>query len=164
LGSSPYMGTRAARVGFHAPRVNETSFDVSPGASANVGAHLYQIGITDFTTILSLRSPVPQSMRWLSFYGDALTYKLGTKELSMTEPRWAWAREALSGKPYTVMHLTRTTQKIALPAAAASLRYEKSSAGGRSGDAFERITAPMRLQIGRSRLANAPLRGRPMVQ
>jgi hypothetical protein len=77
-------------------------------------------------------------MRWLSFYGDALTYKLGTKELSMTEPRWAWAREALSGKPNTIMHLTRTTQKIALPAAAASLRYEKSSAGGRSGDAFER--------------------------
>jgi len=143
------MGTRAARVGFHAPRVNETSFDVSPGASANVGAYLYQIGITDFTTILSLTSAVPQSTRWLSFYGDALTYtytyKLGAKELSMTEPRWAWAREALAGKPNTIMHLTRTTQKIAQPAAAASLRYEKSSAGGRSGDAFE---GPSPLQCG----------------
>ena len=71
------MGTRAARVGFHAPRVNETSFDVSPGASANVGAYLYQIGITDFTTILSLTSAVPQSTRWLSFYGDALTLQVG---------------------------------------------------------------------------------------
>ena len=26
------------------------------------------------------------------------------------------------------------------------------------------VTTPMRLQIGKSRLANAPLRGRPMVQ
>lgn len=97
-GKERFISTKLARVGFHAARMNEITSDAASGANAVVGAYLYQIGITDFQIIMQLTSAPPQIMRWLSFYGDPLTQKLGAKEFSLSEPRWTWARAALDGK------------------------------------------------------------------
>jgi hypothetical protein len=94
-GVERYMGTKA-NIGFHAARVSLDKAEVASGANAVTGAYLYQIGITSFDTIMQLTSPPPETMRWIKFYGDTLTYKLGAKELIMSSPQWTWAREALA--------------------------------------------------------------------
>jgi hypothetical protein len=97
-GKERFMGTKVASVGFHAAWMPYDKFEAASGANAIIGAYLYQIGITDFATITQLASAPPQAMRWLSFYGDALTNKLTAKELLLSEARWEWVRLALGSK------------------------------------------------------------------
>jgi hypothetical protein len=93
-GKERCMGT-GARIGFHAARKSADSLEVAPSGNAIAGAYLYQVGITDFTTISLLTSELPKSMAWRGFGGE-LDRRVGVKAFSLSQEKWAWAREALA--------------------------------------------------------------------
>jgi hypothetical protein len=96
-GKERFMGARS-RIGFHAARASMTDQAVASGANAAIGAYLYEIGVTDYKTIIFLTSAPPQEMRWLSL-ADAIRLKIDVTAFSFLQYQWAWARAALDLKP-----------------------------------------------------------------
>jgi hypothetical protein len=64
-GKERFIGPRA-RIGFHAAR-DTRDRSVSAQGNAMIGAFLYEMGITDMTTIARLVSAPPNEMTWLRF-------------------------------------------------------------------------------------------------
>jgi hypothetical protein len=117
-GEDRYMGAKTD-VGFHAARVSATSQEVASGANAIVGAYLYKIGVTDFRTIGFLTNAPPQHMTWVN-QRNAHIYKLDVKTFNLSEPDWAWMREALAvkttiGTTGHIIHFIPTIGQNGLP-------------------------------------------------
>src|SRR5262249_53192543 len=86
-----------AHIGFHSASTPEKpGVDISPNGNALVGAYLYEIGVRAPATISYLTKASPQSMTWLTMT-DAIRYGIPATEFSLSQDKWSWAREALTG-------------------------------------------------------------------
>jgi membrane-bound ClpP family serine protease len=89
----------SASIGFHSTRPTLTSFETSYRGNAAVEGYLaYALNRPELTAYVTKASP--RSMTWLTI-ADARELKLAITQFSMSQPEWAWAREAL-GRPLLI--------------------------------------------------------------